>query len=259
MIDTHAHLNFPELQEDLSGVLARASEVGVSGYVIPGTGYETSVSGLDLARAHSSIWAGVGVHPTDNESSEDRSMIEALLPDPKVVAIGEVGLDYYHLPSEESERERLKKVQHERFIWYAGLAKKHGLPLIIHSRDCFEDMYALLKEHAPGQSFVIHCFTGGLQEANAWLDLGGTLSFTAIITYPKNTELREVVAHVPNNRFMIETDAPFLPPAGHRGEICEPKFVRTVAECIAEAKGLSFEQVDEYTTATATTFFKIRG
>ena len=257
MIDTHAHLNFPDLEADIDGVLERATAAGVSSFIIPGTGYETSVSGVALAERYKSVWAAVGVHPTDEESDQDRKLIEALLPHPRIVAIGEVGLDYFHLSGDAEEITRSKEIQKERLIHYCGLAKRHTLPLIVHSRECFDDIYTLLKEHASDLPFVIHCFVGSVDEARKWLDIGSTLSFTGIITYPKNTHLREVVAMVPQDRFMIETDAPFLPPAGHRGERCEPSFVRNVAECIAEVRGLSIDQVDEYTTATAREFFGI--
>jgi TatD DNase family protein len=256
MIDTHAHLNFPDLATDLDGVIDRAREAGIEGFVIPGTSLETSQQGIALAKTHNNMWAGVGVHPVDTEEIAEREVLTALLSEEKVVAIGEIGLDNYHLPGEPGERKRLQSVQEERFRFFAGLGLQHNLPLIIHSRDCFAEMYALLKELSI-HHFVIHCFTGTWEEASAWLDLGGHLSFTGIITYPKNDELREVVKKVPANRFMLETDAPFLPPEGHRGEVGEPRFVHEVAECVAAARWLSLSEVDTRTTKTAEEFFGI--
>jgi len=258
MIDTHCHLNFPELAKDLPAVLARAAEAGVRGYIIPGTGLGTSLSGIRLAHSHTNIWAAIGIHPTDDEEKHDRLALAELADDTQVVAIGEVGLDYFHLPTEVRERKRVKAIQHERFDYFIELAKQKNLPLIIHSRDCFDDMYAAVKEKAAGHPFVIHCFTGNWQEAARWLNLGAHLSFTGIVTYPKNTALREVVAQVPWDRCMLETDAPFLPPQGYRGQKGEPEYVRNVAECIAEVRGVAIDEVDRYTTATAERFFRLK-
>lgn len=255
MIDTHSHLNFPALNDDLEQVLARAHAAGVTGFVVPGTSAHSSAIGVTLASEYSDMWAAVGIHPTDTEEEGEREKIESLIGLPGVVAIGEVGLDYYHLPPDEDERERLKKVQHERLRYFIALAKHYGLPLIIHSRDCFEDMFTLMSREAQDVPFVIHCFTGTKEEAEKWLSIGGHISFTGIITYPKNSVLREVVAYVPWERLMIETDAPFLPPEKHRGELGEPQYVLDVARCVAECKGVTVEEVDTHTTATAQRFF----
>ncbi len=258
MIDTHAHLNFPALHDDLEQVLARAHAAGVTGFVVPGTSAHSSAIGVTLASEYPDMWAGVGIHPTDTEEKGEREKIEELVELPGVVAVGEVGLDYYHLPSEEEhedEREHLKKVQHERLRFFIKLAKKHNLPMIIHSRDCFEDMFAILSREAKDVPFVVHCFSGTREEAEQYLSLGGHISFTGIITYPKNQVLREVVTYVPWERLMIETDAPFLPPEKHRGELGEPQYVMDVAQCVAECKGVTLAEVEEHTTATAQRFF----
>jgi len=257
MIDTHCHLNFPELAKELPEVLARAATAGVTGYIIPGTGLETSKSGIALAHEYPNIWAAVGIHPTDEEEKGERAAISKLSLDPRVVAIGEVGLDYFHLPTAPRERERVKDIQHNRLDFFIDLAKQRHLPLIIHSRDCFDDMFEVMKERTVGHPFVIHCFTGNWVEAKRWLDLGAHLSFTGIVTYPKNAELRDVVAQVPWDRCMVETDAPFLPPQGYRGQKGEPEYVRNVAECIAEVRGVDIAEVDRYTTATAERFFRL--
>lgn len=260
LIDTHCHLTYAGLVEDVGGVLERAAAAGVEQVIVPGTSLQSSQSAVALAEAHSSVFAAVGVHPTDGNWEEEEAafkVCQQLATHKKVVAIGEVGLDYYHLPSESHERAVEKERQAERFRRYLHLARDVGKPLIIHSRDCFADLYSILRHEGHGVPFVIHCFTGSEEEAIAWLKMGGFVSFTGILTYSKNEVLRSVAATLPLERVMVETDAPYLAPEGFRGQVCEPRFTRSVAECLAAAKGLSLEEVAAATTKTATHFFKL--
>ncbi len=262
MIDTHCHLQYPGLSEDVEGVLERASEVGVSKIIVPGTGVTTSEEALKLSEMYPNVYAALGVHPVDDEATpNDAAAIRSLFEQGqgKVVAVGEVGMDYYHLPTGDAEIAIAKEEQVERLYQFTQLALELQLPLIIHSRECFSDLYARLREWAPNHKTVIHCFVGNQEEADMWLDLGYHLSFTNILTYPKNTELREVAKRVPAGRFMLETDAPFLPPRSRRGGLCEPADVYSVAECLAEVRGETLASIADQTTATAESFFGLNG
>ncbi|MBU6388986.1 TatD family hydrolase [Patescibacteria group bacterium] len=261
MIDTHAHLYYPALANQLGDVLDAARAVGVDRVVVPATTGESLTSTVDVCELSDSLYAGVGIHPTeaDSYSDEHRGKIKELLEGANsIVSIGEVGLDYYHFEEEktESEIEAKKSIQKTVFQEMMGLAAGYGLPLIIHSREAFADTYSLLA--AQKQPAVIHCFASTEEEAEAWLDLGFYLSVTGMITYKKNEALREVVRSVPLERLFLETDAPYLAPEGFRGKICEPKHARQVAECIAEVKGISLEEVDRVTTAAAEQFFGLK-
>jgi len=260
MIDTHCHLNYEPLSADPVGVLERANQVGVKAIVIPGTGTDTSLSSVNFARKYPNVYAGVGIHPNEAGELQEGQVfqIRELAELSTVVAIGEVGLDYYHFEGlGEEEIEQNKGAQKALLTDMVELAQEVQKPLIIHSRDCFTDIYQHVSAQAPTHPTVIHCFTGNLEEARQWLDLGYLLSFTGIITYKKSGALREVVKEVPLEQLMIETDAPFLAPEGFRGQTCEPRFVKNVAECIAEVKGLTFEEVASVTTETAINFFNL--
>lgn len=250
LIDTHAHLTMSPLAENLSAVLARAHEAGVTKIVVPGTGIEDSKASLALM-AHEGVYGVIGIHPSDAHTFDAEAEARFLqLLARKPVAIGEVGLDYYHTKEHEAEQKRV-------FARMIGLAKEAGLPLIIHTRDAFADAYTMLRDLAPGHPTVIHCFTGTAEEASAWLELGCMLSVTGIITYKKSEELRQVIQDIPLERLMIETDAPFLAPEGFRNRPCEPMDVGEVAKKLAEIQGVSVEEVARVTTANAQAFFKI--
>lgn len=260
MIDTHCHLNYPPLADDVAGVLARASEAGVTKVIIPGTDMESSESAVVLAGQHDMVWAGVGIHPSDaheaNPANIDR--LRALLMNPKVIAVGEVGLDYFHTKDlKDTEQSAVHAMQELLLREMVSLAREYDKPLIIHSRDCFEDLHAILKDEASGHPTVIHCFTGTMEEAKKWLDLGFYLSFTGILTYKNAAALREVAKEVPMDHLMIETDAPYLAPEGYRGQTCEPFMVKLVAQQISDLRGISLDEVIKHTTSTAEAFFKL--
>ena len=250
MIDTHCHLQFPGLTERLEAVLSEARSFGVERMIIPGTDAATSRAGVALAE-RDGLYAAVGIHPVYQEQPGERKEIRTLLDQypERIVAIGEVGLDYYHLDTP-------KEVQFERLRYFIEEARRTGLPMIVHSRDCAADMQAVLAEAKLETPVVIHCFTGTQSEADRYLELGCHLSFTNILTYPKNGYLREIVAKMPLERLMIETDAPFLPPLERRGQDAVPADVRFVADCIARETGRTLKEVDEITTKTAMQFFR---
>lgn len=260
MIDTHCHLNYDPLATDVAGVVSRAQEVGVEAIIIPGTSLETSESAVALANEFPSVYACVGIHPSDAHEAHpaDLERLEALVTNPKVVAVGEIGLDYYHFDGlGESEIEARKALQEAYLLQQLALARTYRKPVIIHSRDCFDDLYMIMKREATDLPVVIHCFTGTEHEAKAWLELGFHLSFTGILTYKSAANLREIARSVPFDRVMIETDGPFLAPEGFRGQPCEPAMVVQVARCIAECRGIDVSEVDTKTTATAKEFFSL--
>ena len=241
--------------------MAVAAEAGVTRFVVPAVDAESSTVAMELAAMFPAVSGAVGIHPCSAReyAAAARAEIKRLLnASPKPVAIGEVGLDYYHFEDlDEDQIKSYKERQESVFREMISLAKDHGLPLIIHSREAFKETLKILQEEAKGVPMVIHCFTGTKEEAAAWLAAGCLISFTGIITYKRNQELREVVASVPLERMMTETDAPYLAPEGFRGKLGEPRFVAQVAQCIADVKGLSLEEVDRITTATATQFFSL--
>lgn len=261
MIDTHCHLNFPQLTEQLDAVLERAQAAGVDRFVVPGTDLVTSTSSVNIAKKYATIYAAVGIHPTDAHEfseSDEQKIKELIEANKNVVSIGEVGLDYYHFEGlNDAEIAKRKRTQQYVFSQAIGWAKDNNLPLILHTRDCFADAFRIMTSEANGHAAVVHCFTGSMEEALQWVAAGYYMSFTGVITYKKNDLLREVVKAVPLEKMMLETDAPFLAPEGFRGQMGEPKFVAEVARCVAEVKGISLEEVDRITTENAEQFFAL--
>lgn len=260
MIDTHTHLNFSDLEWDIDNVLAEAKQAGVSDFIVPGTNLNTSKSALEMAKKYTQVYAAAGIHPTDTDEYEGETIKEfkALVSDKNIVSIGEVGLDYYHFPKyiDRQGMEKIKARQAFVFNEMIDIGLEKDLPLIIHSREAFEDTYDILKR-VEGRRVVIHCFSGSVEEAQSWLALGFHLSFTGMITYKRNGDLRTMIRELPLDRIMIETDSPYLAPEGFRGQICKPAYVKQVAQCITDIKNINFEEVDRITTATAKDFFKI--
>ncbi len=260
MIDTHSHINFPELFNDVESVFASATSVGVTKVVVPATTVDTSESSLELARQFPGwVYGCVGIHPCHaHEVSmvEQRAYAQSIKWD-EVTAVGEIGFDAYHLPSDAEKADKMLELQRATFVFWLELAIQHNKPVIIHSREAFDLTGGILSEMAEGHPVVIHCFTGGFEEAHFWLELGFHLSVTGVITYKKNDELRDVVSQLPLERLMIETDAPFLSPEGMRNKTCEPAFVRAVAEKLAEIHFVSFDEIDEITSANAQQFFRL--
>ena len=252
LIDTHAHLNlYGSYKKDLAEVVSRAKETGVLRIINVGIDLKTSIKALELAYQFEGLYATAGIHPHEVKKAkpETYESLRALFQDERVVAVGEIGLDY---AKEYSPRE----MQKEHFAYQLGLAKEYKLPVVIHSREAFEDILAILQENLP-EKFVFHCFAGDVYEARKILNLGGLISITGIVTFPKAENIREVVRYVPLERLMVETDCPFLTPVPHRGKRNEPAFVRYVAEKIAEIKGISLEECAWVTTKTAEVFFGI--
>ena len=253
LIDSHAHIDFDSFDEDLDKVLERAGEAGVCKIVCAGTTVEGSISSHEMALKYPHIYSSAGVHPHEacDVNDESYEKIKTLAKNDKVVAIGEVGLDYHYEHSP-------KEIQQEVFTRFISLAKETHLPLIIHTREAEEDTLKLLKENKAGEAGgVIHCFSGSLDMAKECIKMGFYISIPGIVTFKKAANLEEIVKHVPIERMLIETDAPYLAPIPYRGKRNEPAYVKYVAERVAEIKGLSFEDVARITTLNAEELFGI--
>ena len=253
MIDTHCHINFPQYDEDRSELIERAVAAGVDTMIIPGTTLETCASAIALAEQYENIYAAAGIHPTDVSDVDEETFlaIDTLLDHPKVVALGEVGMDFYHDATlQDKQRECM-----ERFVDMACVKKK---PLIIHNRDSEDAMSAFLESvtlySKPG---VFHCFAGNQDFAKIVLDHGFYISFTGIVTFKNAKELQAVAEYVPLDRILLETDSPYLTPQPFRGRRNEPAYTQYVGEKIAELKGISVEEVDRVTTDNARSLFQI--
>lgn len=251
LFDTHAHLDFKTFKDDFDSVLQRAKDNGVTHIASIGIDLQTSKNAVAIAEQHENIWATVGLHPCDLEdfSEENFAEQEEMLSHPKVVAVGEIGLDYYHKLNYSNE------FQIDIFRKYLRLAKKHSMPVVIHKRNSDEDTYRVLKEENVGKG-ILHCFDGDTKLALDFIELGFHISFPGIVTF-KNSKLFEVAKELPLEKMLVETDSPFLAPHPNRGKRNEPSFVRLTAEKIAEVKGISLEEFATQTTQNAKNVFGI--
>jgi TatD DNase family protein len=244
--DSHCHLQYEGIAE---GALAAARAAGVGRVVCVGTDAPLSAAAIEVARAHpGTVWATVGLHPHDASQGVDG--IVGLLAEPEVVGVGECGLDYHY---DHSPRE----VQREAFAAQIGLAHEHDLALVIHTREAWDDTFAILCAEAVPERTVFHCFTGGPAEARLALDLGASLSFSGIVTFKTAGDLRAAAALAPLDRILVETDAPYLTPVPHRGTPNQPSYVALVGAAVAEAKGVPVEEVEAATWANTAALFRL--
>lgn len=251
-IDSHCHLDFPDLQADQSSVLNLMRENAVTHALTISTTLETFPAVRAVAEANANIWCSAGVHP-DEQVDDHEPTVEELLglaAHPKVVAIGETGLDYFRL------KEPLDW-QRERFRIHIRAAKACAKPLVIHTRNAHADTLRLMREEGASEpGGVMHCFTETKAVADAAMDMNFYISFSGIVTFKSAKELKEVARYVPLNRMLIETDSPYLAPMPYRGKMNQPGYVKHVAEHIAELRGISVEEVAEATTANFFNLFK---
>lgn len=262
--DTHAHLDYEDFQPDFAALVERARDAGIVRMISIGTTLASSERAVRLAEQHEGIYAAVGWHPSDaNEAPEDvRPALRALAAHPKVVAIGEIGLDYYRLPSHRpggtvADDERYKANQARIFAQQMGLAAELGLPAVIHQRS---SMAAILEQMQPfvGRIHaVFHCFSEPPATLQRILAMNCLVSFTGILTFKNGQNVREALAATPMDAFMLETDCPYLTPEPYRKTVrrCEPAFVRETALVAAQVKGCSLEELSAATCATAQRFF----
>jgi TatD DNase family protein len=251
LIDSHCHLDFESLSADLEGVFARAEAAGVTGMVTISTRVDNFSTYAALAEKYPNVWCSVGTHPhnADQELHIQTEDLVRLSAHPRCIAIGEAGLDYFY---DNAPRE----AQETGLRRHIAAARLTGLPLVIHSRQADDDMAAILEEES-GQGafpFVLHCFTASRNLAERALALGGYISFSGIITFRNAKEIQEVAQIVPADRYLVETDAPYLAPIPHRGQPNEPSYVRHTAEKVAEIRGVSLEQVGRESTEN---FFRL--
>jgi TatD DNase family protein len=284
LIETHAHLDYPDFAPDFDEVLRRATEAGVARIITIGTSIESSRRAVALAEKYPNVFAVIGVHPTYVEESGDDVItpLRELAANPRVVAIGETGLDYHRLPSAELAKERkdtqllvkalqtsteqqleaeihdgaYKSKQASLFEQQLDLAVELGLNVVIHQRDAWQETLDIMRPYTGKVRGVFHCFGGSLEQANEVLELDHLVSFTGIVTFKNGANVREVATQLPLWKFMVETDCPYLAPVPFRGKRCEPAHTRIVAETIAAVRGISLDEIAEATTETAEKFFR---
>ena len=256
IIDSHAHLEFPQFDEDRDAMLARARAAGVETLLAigSGTGPDRLNAAIPFAEQHDWIYATVGVHPHEAKlaTEEHFARLEELARHPRVIAWGEIGLDYYY---DHSPRE----VQQLVFARQLEQARAAKLPIVIHCRDAWPDCLAILEQdwRPSGLGGIFHCFTGTREDAQRGLDMGFVVSFAGNVTYPKMQHLRDVAREIPLDRLLTETDSPFLPPQSRRGKRNEPAFVVEVAQALANVRDLPAEEIAATTAANFRRFFRL--
>jgi TatD DNase family protein len=251
LIDSHCHLDFPDFAGDLDGIVARARAAGVDRMVTISTRVRKLPDLLAIAERFDEVFCSVGTHPHNahEELDIDAAGLVALTAHPKVVAIGEAGLDYFYDKSPRAAQE-------QGFRAHIAAARQTGLPLVIHSREADDDMARILVEETGKGAFpaILHCFTGSADLARRAIDLGLHISFTGILTFKNSQNLRDIAASLPADRILVETDAPYLAPGKYRGKRNEPAYVVETAKTLAEARGVSEAEIAHQTTEN---FFKL--
>jgi TatD DNase family protein len=245
LVDSHCHLDFPDFKDDLDGVVGRAQAAGVSRFVTISTRVRRQADLIAIAERFPDIYCSVGTHPHHAHEELDIAATDliARTSHPKVVAIGEAGLDYHY---DNSPRE----AQEQGFRTHIMASRHSGLPLVIHSREADADMMRILRAETAAGAFkaVLHCFTGGRELAFEAIELGHYVSFTGILTFKKSDDLRAIAAALPADRILVETDSPYLAPGKFRGKRCEPAYVVETAKVLAETRGVSLEEISQQTT-----------
>jgi TatD DNase family protein len=251
LVDSHCHLDFPDFRDDLDGVVGRARAARIGRFVTISTRVRRQDGLIAIAERFPDVFCSVGTHPHHAHEELDIGAADlvARAAHPKVVAIGEAGLDYHY---DNSPRD----AQEQGFRAHIEAARQTGLPLVIHSREADRDMEKILREERKKGSFsaVLHCFTGSRDLALAGIELGHYVSFTGILTFKKSDQLREIAAELPVDRIMVETDSPYLAPGPYRGKRCEPAYVIETAKVLAEVRGVSLTEISRQTTEN---FFRL--
>ena len=256
-IDTHAHLNCPAIQNDIQAVLDRAYQSGVEQIIVPATSYKTSLEVIELVQKYEMLFGAVGIHPTELSDFEEShlKLIDELCAESKIVAVGEIGLDYYWEPFDAAKQKEVLKAQF-------SIAKSHNLPVIIHNRKSSEDLMKLVREEYDGGKLKgqFHSFSGDREMAKECTRMGFCISFTGNITYKPNESTLlafEIVKESPINNLLLETDTPYLPPVPFRGKTNEPSYLKHTAVQIAELRGISTVELANTTTENVKRLFLI--
>jgi TatD DNase family protein len=253
LIDTHCHVQMRQFANDRDQVIAAAFSSGIGRLIVPGIDVDTSKAALDLAQAHSGrIFAAVGTHPHDATTLTPEALVEqrAIAQQPGIVAIGEIGLDFFRNLSPAD-------VQRDALVAQLDLARELDMPVILHNRESHADMVTILRAHGANVRGVFHCFIGDRAMATDALDLGFYLSFAGPLTYPRNDELRDVAAWAPADRILVETDSPYLSPQPVRGKRNEPQNVAMIARTLAQVRGVTEEEIATITTRNASILFRL--
>ncbi|MBU4453232.1 TatD family hydrolase [Patescibacteria group bacterium] len=274
LIDTHCHVNFAAYKDDMDAVIRRSLDEGI-GMIAVGTQSDTSRRAVEVAEKYDGVWASIGLHPSHLHKQEfhdegeldsvktrtevfDPEFYRQLVSHPKVVAIGEFGLDYYHMPT-NIDATQVHQDQINAVNLQIDFATEFNKPIIVHSRDAHDDQFKILRLAVEAGKLprrgVVHCFTGTLEDAKRYIDLGFMISFTGILTFSK--ELQAIARELPIESIMVETDAPYLSPPPHRGKRNEPSYVKFITQTLADAKGLEYDQVAQQTTENAIKFFRL--
>lgn len=252
LFDSHAHIDDEKFDADRDEVIARALENGVTGILNAGASMASSARSVALTKQYKSVYAAVGIHPHDAKEAleKDYEQLAEWTKEDKVVAIGEIGLDYYY---DLSPRE----VQRDVFIRQLDVARQTGMPFIIHDRDAHGEILDILKKEAKGMSGVLHCFSGSLEMAREVIKMGLYISIAGPVTFKNAAKLPEIVRNAPLDRLLVETDCPYLTPHPHRGKRNEPVYVRLVAMQVASFRGMDLSALAEATTKNVKSLFKI--
>ena len=254
LIDSHAHLDLPEFTPDFDDVLKRAADAGVAKIITIGIDIPSSKKAIELAATHANVFATVGIHPCDAATATDEALAELaeLAKSPKVVGIGETGLDFYHKPF--SEADQLKALRFQ-----LNLATETGKPVVIHSRQAEAALVPILIDWAKANpqhpKGIIHCFNGTIETAKKYLSAGFHISLGGYVTYPPSRKSHDVFRFIPVERLLLETDCPFLPPQAHRGQRNEPSYIIQTAEALAEIRGIPVEELATATTVNTRRLF----
>jgi TatD DNase family protein len=261
--DTHAHLDSPDFASDLPEIVARAEAAGIAKVITIATDLESSRRAIAIADRFPNVFAAVGWHPSDAATAPEdiRPALRELARHPKVVALGETGLDHRRLPSQRLEfttadDDRYKQKQAQLFQHHLEVGAELGLNCVIHQREALEDTLALLQPFASRLRGVFHCFANDATTMRRILELGSLVSFTGILTFKNGQNIREALAATPLGQFMLETDCPFLAPVPYRGKRCEPAYVKEISQAAAQVKGCTLDELSKTTCATAEQFFR---
>jgi len=251
LVDSHCHLDFPDIAKEQDAIVARARAAGIGRMLTISTRVKRQAQIVEIVEKYDDVFGTVGTHPhhVDEEMDVTADTLVALTKHPKIVAIGEAGLDYHY---DTGPREN----QAKSFRRHIEAARKTGLPLVIHSRDCDADMAAILREEAGKGAFtaVLHCFTGGRDLAFTAVELGHYIGFTGILTFKNSADLLDMATGLPADRILVETDSPYLAPVPYRGKRCEPAYVVETAKVLAETRRVSFDEIARQTTEN---FFRL--
>jgi len=254
LIDSHSHLNHEDFINNTDQYIKECENVNVKAFLCVGWDLKSSIDAVNIANKYKNVYAAVGVHPSDVKKmgSDDFNKIEELLNNPKVVAIGEIGLDYYW-EKDINERNRQK----EYFIMFINLAKKHNLPVVIHSRDAINDTYEILKNNKSIKGGVMHCYPAGKEYIDRFVELNFYFGVGGVVTFNNSKTLKEAVKAMPLDRLLLETDAPYLTPVPFRGTPNHSKYLPYVAKEVANLRGISLEIVEEKTSKNFGKIFSV--